>query len=243
MTSLIFMICMFACRIQFRILQNISNQHKPLTKIGTITICMSPLMLFLNFPNFICVFALILNHIFLKTLPVIFEWSKLRNAHLVCISALTKIVLSMQIGDSFRTSLESLIIHEKDPYWREQWSKVYDAVAFTTQELKHRSPFIRRFGSDLIRCDQVNFRQTEQIKQIRELYQKEFDFRRRSGQSLMQLRLQAMILFGLHIAVSLFMIHQFGWSPYKLVYIASFVLMLMGLIILMKMGGAAKWKV
>lgn len=243
MISFIFVLMMFACRIQLRILKNEMNQQQRLTKIGTALVCVLPMLPLINFPIIGCLILLFLTHIFNTNQSRILESIKLRKAHPRCISALTQLILSMQMGESFRTSLEKLIALEKDEFWKYQWRKIYESVVFLTQKKSNSSPFLRRFRNDLFRCDQVSFQQMDQLIEIRALYQKEFDFRRRSGQSLTQLRLQAFILFGLHIAVSLFMIHQFGWKPHKMIYLTSFFFMCIGLIVLLRTGKRVRWKV
>ncbi len=242
MRVIVFVICMFVCRIQLRRIQKTNSHDQRLTKIGTVTCLLLPTLLFFPIPLILYFPILILHHIFISSFNEIYERIKLANAQLVCLSALTKIILYMQIGNSLRSSLDKLIHDERDYFWKLQWQKLSEIVAFSPQELSFKSRILRRFAKDLVCADQLSFQQRDQLIEIRALYRKESDFRRRSGQALLQLRMQAIILFGLHLAVTAFMIHQFGWLKHQIVFVSSFVLMLSGLFVLLKMGKSKNWK-
>ena len=242
MRVIVFVICMFVCRIQLRRIQKTKLLDERLTKIGTVTCLLLPALLFFPIPLVLYFPILLVHHIFVSSLSKIFEHMKLAKAQLVCLSAITKIILYMQIGSSLRSALDKLVQNERDHYWKIQWQQIAEIVAFSPQELSFKSQFLRRFAKDLVCADQLSFQQRDQLIEIRALYRKESDFRRRSGQALLQLRMQAIILFGLHLAVTAFMIHQFGWLKHQIVFVSSFILMLSGLIVLLKMGKSKSWK-
>jgi hypothetical protein len=185
---------------------------------------------------------LILQHIFVRHVNDAYEWWKLRKAHGQCLSALTKIILFMQIGNSLRSSLDHLVRTERDQFWKLQWRRMAEIVAFSPQEIDFMSPLLAKFARDLVRCDDLSFQQRHYLIELRGIYRKESDFRRRSGQSLMQLRFQAVILLGLHLAVTLFMSLQFGWAPFKTIYLLSFLMMSAGLFLLLRIGKGVSWK-
>lgn len=241
MRVFLFVICVFVCRIQLRrSFKTVVYDHR-LTKIGTASSLMLLSLPFLPISEFLSAFLIIVHHILISHLNDFYEWMKLRKAELARLSAITRLIVQMQMGDSLRTSLNQLSESERDPFWKRQWSKLSTSVAFSPQDSVFRNPILRTFCRDLCQCDRSSFQQLNQLREIRQIYKKESDFRRRSGQVMLQLRLQAMILFGLHLAVTAFMIHQFGWSSHKLIFLFSFLLMSMGLLALVLMGRRKKW--
>lgn len=238
----VFIACVFATRIHLKRNSDVSANASMLTKIGTalnlVVIC-SPLIT----SSVFCVsIFLFLQHLFFSHLSQLFCLMNLRNVEQKRLSATQRLLQSMQLGDSFRSAIDKLVASERDTFWLQQWVRIRQSVVFSQQakDLPHR--FLVTFSEDLIACDRSNFQQIVWLQQIREHYLREFNFRRRSGQILLQLRAQALILVGLHFAITAFMISQFGWSEFKMIYIFATGWMSIGVWTMFKTGRKHQWK-
>ncbi|MBX7232124.1 MAG: hypothetical protein K1X29_08570 [Bdellovibrionales bacterium] len=67
------------------------------------------------------------------------------------------------------------------------------------------------------------------------------DFRRRSGQVLAQVRLQATLVGVLYVALLLFSLMRGVWRTHAILVGVSMILFLMGVFLIFKMGKKIKW--
>ncbi|MCB0411312.1 MAG: hypothetical protein KDD22_02230, partial [Bdellovibrionales bacterium] len=163
------------------------------------------------------------------------KW-KLSNAEQKRISFLKRILFSMKNGNGFRSSIEKAADSERDTFWKPRWEKILSDVVFSQQIIEHSGDDSDELTESLIKIDSSSARQIDRLQLILTYRQSQFDFRRKSGQILMQMRIQAMILFGLHFAMTLFMIWQFGWHEYRWIYLTSALFTCTGAFALLGLG-------
>ncbi len=233
---------MFVCRIHLPKFAKLKNQFERLTKIGTIA-CLASLLLPFAVSSFI--FHLICSlclHVLMSAMPRISESMKLQKAQQKRISWIGSIIMTMSMGESLRSALEKLTAQERDFFWNEKISTIFQNVAFSQHLNACSDGYLLQFERDLRSIDEAGIQQIDRLIFLRAQYQDEFDFRRRSGQILLQNRIQSLILVGIHFALCLFMGIQFGWRDNSIIFLISTIWMFAGVYILMKLGSRVKWK-
>jgi formate/nitrite transporter FocA (FNT family) len=102
---------------------------------------------------------------------------------------------------------------------------------------------LQELARELMCADQSSHHMLTRVANLRTLYQKRFDFRRRSGQVLTQIHAQAMLLVGLYLALSIFTALQYGWEKFLALRLMSALLFALGLIMIFYLGKKIRWKV
>lgn len=193
----------------------------------------SPLLLWI----FIGILLLSLN-----ILPKILHAVLSRRLFLSLLPFLDHVVLGLQTGKSFRSSLISAI--EMQSGWiRNQLRDLYNSMVNGEASVVMKSALLKDFRAELMEIDSSNHRLIDQVKALRRQLKLQKDFRRRSGQVTQQIKMQAIIVTALFLALLGFVIFQFGWQDHaKLIMFSSFFFIL-GLIIILNTGRRMKWKV
>lgn len=153
------------------------------------------------------------------------------------------LILQMQSGTSFRESF--LLANEfNDPFFMAKMREVFDVVVFS-QHLDNQIQHSRLLEvvEEFRFIDNSPHNALQYLKNLRQQLTIEADFRRRSGQVLLQSRLQGLVMTGLYIALLIFMIHRYGWESMVKWVIPSLVLFVLGGVFLFKLGRKMKWKV
>ena len=234
--------------IAFRILEYWDQvqivQQSKLTKIGTalfaviFAITIAPMTS--EMWRWICVWLLIGGfHVCCESL-VLQRESGFREQW---VTYLDRLLARMRAGSSLRSALE-VLEQEEEGFARAKIAQIRASVVF----LQHTNS--NQNGgkmSEVIRELQIAIHESHhsirRLKNLRRKLSVEVGFRRRSGQVLFQMRIQAWILTGLYLAMLVFVLVRDGSKPGLFWLAGSAVLFLLGLGLLMRLGRGIRWKV
>lgn len=154
---------------------------------------------------------------------------------------LDAVVISLQSGISLRMSA----VHAAENFegWRQNiFVDLAHAIAFSEKNISTKWPLVAAFTERVIEIERSGIQCVEQIKSMRKELAMMENFRRRSGQVSMQIRMQAIIVTFLYVGLLFFVAHMFGF--YKNIHIigTSTALFLLGLIWIFLVGRRMNWK-
>ena len=155
---------------------------------------------------------------------------------------LDSVILALQSGKSFRTSLQSAI--ENQSGWRRnQLREIFNSIINSENVIAVKSALLKDLQQELMEIDRSQNRVVDQVKALRRQLKVQENFRRRSGQVTQQIKMQAIIVTALFFALLTFVIVQFGFIEHKnLIAMSSFIFIL-GLFWIFNVGRRMKWKV
>ena len=184
--------------------------------------------------------------VFALELPRIALWWHIRTFERHRIQLLSRVLLKMKTGVSLRAAFLGILAEE------EQGNSVLVPILRALAEaleLGQPSAAVAKHTSTLFFCKEVmsaegsSHQSASRIQNLRALYQKQFDFRRRSGQVLMQIRAQTVVLCGLYFATFAFVTSSYGFYRYRFLEMGSAILFLLGLLLIIFLGRKVRWTV
>jgi hypothetical protein len=178
--------------------------------------------------------------VFIKSLPYFFSryLEILIQRH--TLRMVDRLVLGVQSGQSLRTSLKQLATQESS-LLRIPWQNLYHAITFENSLAGLGSPSLRRLGEELGRIERSQSKCADQLRALRKQIKTLQDFRRKSGQVTMQIRMQAAVSALLYVALLLFMTTQFGFYGNRGLILASGALFSGGLVTVFVIGRRNRW--
>ncbi|MEN0058055.1 MAG: hypothetical protein AAGB31_04420 [Bdellovibrio sp.] len=169
----------------------------------------------------------------------IFLQKRLRQALIPLFDCL---ILNLQAGHSFRSSFR-MAIDIQSGWVRLQLLELYESMLMSKNVIATKSALMKDLQVELMEVDQSSARCLEQIRTLRRGLKMQEDFRRRSGQITQQIKMQAIIVTALYVALLIFVIMQFGYRRYHSLILMSFLIFVAGLIWIFAVGRRMKWKV
>lgn len=225
----------------FRILrgenENFRARRATLTKIGTAFVLVQIFFaISLNSNHFLIFFAQIGLVCAFLARKFFENWQKQLSERQSSLEFLNQIIIRMRSGESFRSSSQLLIQQNA------RWSKWNGAVVFQPQN-NFTSVWQeeRLIYQEFVNIHAQPHQAMPRLLALREQLHKLSDFRRRSGQVLLQVRMQAAILLIMQIALSVFVVWKWGLKNQLGLLILASVLHLLGLLTLALMGRKIKW--
>lgn len=153
-----------------------------------------------------------------------------------------EIIIEMRTGKSFRTSLSSA--NEKsNPFVQQKVRKIIELVRFKTNIRDLNDPYIESIVQEFRQIDDNSHNSLQRILSLRHRIRTESDYRRKSGQVVLQIRAQAAILIVLYFATALFVFANNKASSLGAEILVSFLLFFIGTAIVFLYGRSYKWKV
>ncbi len=234
----------FAFRTSRRLIDRDLFTRNEMTKIGTLYFS-SSIALIIALPR--TRFALWFAIFFPLTLTALAVFVLLkRRARLfqsVFRESLSIILLKMKSGRSFRQSL-SEVTAETQPRWRAKLSEIASVVVFSQQNTRMiADPFVAEIVQELSLIDRQPHAAARRLRVYRDKLRTEEDVRRKSGQILSRLRAQSLVMLGLYLAITVFMINKFGWVANRSLICASMFLFAIGSVWMFMGGRKTRWKV
>ncbi|WII72733.1 hypothetical protein QJS83_02470 [Bdellovibrio sp. 22V] len=178
----------------------------------------------------------------LKFFPQILRFFLLRRLRSALIPLLDCVILGLQTGKSFRSSLHAAIDMQSG-WQRLQLVELFESLHVTQKEIAVESALLKDFREELIEIDRSQNRCVEQVRALRRELKMHEDFRRRSGQVTQQIKMQAIIVTALYLALFSFVIVQFGFVAHRFLILFSFFVFSAGLIWIFSVGRRLQWKV
>lgn len=178
----------------------------------------------------------------LKFFPAILRFFLVKELSRALIPLLDQVIMGLQTGNSFRTSLRTAI--ENQSGWkRNQLREVFESVVSTDRKVDVKSAVLKDFQQEMVEIDSSQSRCADQVRAFRRQLKTQEDFRRRSGQVTQQIKMQAIIVTALYLALLIFIISQFGYVAHRFVIFCSVNIFLVGLIWIYSIGRRIKWKI
>lgn len=178
----------------------------------------------------------------LKFFPTILRIFLQRRLKLALIPLLDCTVLGLQTGKSFRSSLH-LAIENQQGWIRQQLTELYQSMAMSENVIPLKSALLNDLRREFVEIDRSKSRCLEQVQALRREIKMQEDFRRRSGQVTQQIKMQALIVTALYLALLFFVITQFGFVAHKNLIVTSILVFILGLVWIFFAGRRIKWKV
>jgi len=178
----------------------------------------------------------------LKFFSPIFRFFLLRRLSSALIPLLDSVILGLQSGKSFRTSLH-LAIENQSGWRRNQLREIYNSIVTSENSVSAKSALLKAFTAELLEIDRSQNRIVEQVRALRRHLKLRENFRRRSGQVTQQIKMQAIIVTALFLALLSFVIAQFGFAENRFLISISVFIFILGLFWIFSMGRRLKWKV
>lgn len=172
----------------------------------------------------------------------ILRWHLSRRLFLSLLPLLDHVILGLQTGKSFRSSL-IYAIEMQNGWIRNQLRDLYHSMLNSENNIAMKSALLKDLRAELIEIDNSNQRVLEQVKALRRQLKMQRDFRRRSGQVTQQIKMQAIIVTALFLGLLGFVIFQFGWHENSKIIFFSAFFFILGLIFIFSVGRRMKWKV
>jgi len=178
--------------------------------------------------------------ILLKLLPYFFSryQEKLIQAH--TLRLLDHLILSVQSGQSLRASLV-MLSRQESSLLRVSWENLVHAIVFENSAKSLRSPALKNLFEELSRIERSQAKCVDQLRSLRGNWKTLADFRRRSGQVSLQIRMQAAISTLLFVSLLLFMITQFGFFQHRMLILTSGTLFFSGVVTVFVIGRRLQW--
>ena len=242
-----FFIFVFGLMFVFRILsdlrKNLDLQLKTLTKIGT-GYLLYLIIVARAFQNTSFIFTcLVFAPVFLfqlsKPLIVQIRYHSLRRK---IPTFLSQVLLKMGAGVSFRVALHQAIEDQSDLFFRKTLKSLYENVVFSQQEPKNLKKAFGEVMREFRLIHQNPHSGRSRLQNFRRKLLVESDFRRRSGQVLLQIRMQALILSGIYFALCGFVIHRYGFEKVQTILTHSAAVFSIGLFLVFRLGRRIRWK-
>ncbi|MGZ3774903.1 MAG: hypothetical protein ACXVCY_01080 [Pseudobdellovibrionaceae bacterium] len=178
----------------------------------------------------------------LKFFPIFLRFFLLKRLRSSLIPFLDSVILGLQTGKSFRLSL--IAATETQSGWvHHQVKEVVESLQMSENVTAMKTALLKDFQKELTEIDRSQTRCVDQVKALRRELKMHEDFRRRSGQVTQQIKMQAIIVTALYIALLAFVITQFGFNEHRHLILMSFLIFLAGLLWIFSVGRRMKWKV
>lgn len=178
----------------------------------------------------------------LKFFPKIFQTYLDRRFRNCVVNLLDEVILEMKMGKSFRYSLK--FICEKVPGWNgHQLKNVVENLEKNLPPINRKSASVADFERAVLMIDRSNSKNLDRVISLRNHYKMLQNFRRRSGQVTVQIRMQAIIVTALYLSLLTFVIVQFGFLKQQKIIFGSAFMFVAGLFVIFFVGRRMKWKV
>lgn len=178
--------------------------------------------------------------ILLRLLPHFFSYYQEKLIQRHTIRVLDQLILGVQSGQSLRASLGSLS-QQESILLRVSLENMVHAIVFEESSKNLRSPALRALFEDLKQIEKSQAKCADQLRALRRNLKIMEDFRRRSGQVSLQIRMQAGISAALFVGLLLFTVLQFGFFQYRSLILTSITLFFAGLVTVFVIGRRMRW--
>ena len=159
------------------------------------------------------------------------------------IEILDLIILGMRSGQSYRVSLRQVL---RRPPWLAGFGELLGRRLEhhwqgSTDHFAGWPARLQSFAGDLISVDQSPHDALKRLQAWRRQLRTEFEFRRRSGQILTQIRTQAVVVGALYFALLAGVNWQVGFWRYRTLFLVSLALFSAGVFAIFTLGKKVKW--
>jgi len=244
----VFLFIFFASGLLFvhRMLMQLQQERifatSTLTKIGTVFFLSLVLFAALMPMRFAMITICVLQAMFSFLMSAV---ARFRENHFKksALAVIEEIVLSMKTGRSFRHAFEDAK-RSCDAFTQQKLAEIMSLVAFSQQtETSVMSKFAKFLVEEFTHVDQKPYRSIQRLEILRTRLKMERNFRRRSGDAVKQVRLQALVLLILYICMFVAVSQHVQLVQYLSLLMTSMMLMLTGYVLMWWLVRSFRWKV
>lgn len=153
------------------------------------------------------------------------------------------LISNMRSGHSLRTSLAEYGHHCK-PMVGAALKEFITCLQFKKPWRSLVShPQLDFFFEELSLIDGISHRQVDRLKILRQRLKTERNFRRKSSQATIQIRMQAWVMSLMYVGMLTYICLEFGFWSHSRLILMSTSLFLMGLILVLNIGRRYSWKI
>jgi len=178
----------------------------------------------------------------LLSLPFLFELRLKMRIQSEFPGFISKIILEMKAGFSFRSSIDKHLSISS-----EVWEKWLRSMIETRVFLRTTEDFSVHWWSiylqELQAAEENPHLALTRLENFRQKMKVLSDFRRKSGQALAQARIQMVVMTFLYLALLVLMMTQFQIGSHRRLILASFTLFVCGQLLFWWLGRKRKWKI
>jgi Flp pilus assembly protein TadB len=178
--------------------------------------------------------------ILLRFLPHFFSRYQEKLIQSQMLRLLDQLILGVQSGQSLRSSLVTMTRQESS-LLRVSLENLVHAIVFENSSAGLKSESLKNLFEELSRIEKSQSKSADQLKSLRKNLKVLEDFRRRSGQVTLQIRMQSAISALLYAGLLFFMITQFGFYQHRGLIVASATLFFGGMVTVFVIGRKFQW--
>lgn len=220
-----------------------SRQKNVLTKIGTAFVFIAAIISILASPSSL-IFFLPSMAVFLC--PILLDLYLKKRLEQQCHSGLPKMIdsmiLEMYRGSSFKLARSKALQYL--PFESQCLvTKAFSKNSIETNEISSFLPeIVHKSVTELIKIEQSSSNQLGRLKHFRDHMYSQQDFRHKSGQALLQTRIQSLLILILYVLVLIFSLFQHPWPQLKPFFFISAAMLGTGLLSVHLITRKRKWK-
>ena len=244
---IIFMLSVLGYLLAARIFQHLSEEFGFSKQFSTATLlCLLFVhvvaLVFLHQWPFLLWFFIGIIWISLNVLPHFLRIYLMKGLKKQLIPLLDQVILGLQVGFSFRHALLHAI-EGQSSWYRHQFLEIYTAmIIIEGEKVAARTKFFDILMLEFKEIDRSSTKVVDQVRTFRRQAKVEEDFRRRSGQILQQVRMQAIIVTSMYVGLLVFVCLNFGFFKNLHLIIFTALLFIAGLFWIFSVGRNMKWK-
>ncbi len=241
------LISLIGCTFMSRTLLKMHRQKiiskNQLTKIGTVSIFIFMLMMFLFRTQFFLIWLISLIMVILLFLAArgLYGYRRLQFEKSIVLF-LDQKILGMQSGNSYRESFRQAV-EQSAPLVRPYWQEIYQIVVFSQQSRGLSEPLMSELTKEFCLIDKSSHKNIERLQFFRRQLRLQQKFRHKSGQALMQIRAQSLLMSLIFIALIVFVGQNFGYKEHIQLLLPATFLFLLASIWIWRAGRVIKWQI
>lgn len=244
---IIFALSVLGYSLVARIFQHLSDQFGfskqfSITALLTLLILHVVGLVFLHQRPFVLWLFIGIIWISLNISPYFLRIHLMKSLKKQLIPLLDQVILGLQVGLSFRRALLHAIDGQSS-WYRHQFLEIYNAMIVVDGiKTAARAKFLDVLMTEFIEIDRSSTKVVDQVRAFRRQVKTEEDFRRRSGQILEQVRMQAIIVTSMYVGLLVFVSLNFGFYKNLNLILFTASLFVGGLYWIFSVGRKMKWK-
>lgn len=233
---------LFGFRTIIQLLHERLLDRYTLTKIGTLLVLLVVIAsAIFSAREMVVIISLILGG-FVALAPIVAKRRE-RLFQRACLAAIEETLLAMKSGHGFRQSIEEAI-RRCDSFTQQKLLEIMQLVAFSPQNCPPQaSPFALFLAEELRQVDLKPHRAIQRLEVLRERFKFEQNLRRRSGEAIKQVQMQAVVLSFLYVALLVALSFQVPLYKYKNLIGVSVFMMFLGFAVMVWLLRRFKWRI
>lgn len=212
------------------------------TKIGTIFVCTSLCISFFGAKHGFLASILLFGTVFFTTITLfVFERRQIDGLKSEVPVFLDRWILNLRLGHALPTARETALLAHSESFK----TLLRPMFALQTNRAIRRGHLL--FAPNVLdELERIQFEPHSalaRLENLRQMFRKASEFRRKSGQATRQTYIQCVVMLVLLFALTLFTLHRYGWSRSFDLVLGAVSLSLLGVVAMYWLARKTKWKI